>query len=172
MATQKQIEANRINALHSTGPKGEEGRAVVSQNALKHGLFSKQILLEDESNSEFETLKMEFQNQFQPQGMLEQLLCERALAAAWRLSRITKMESMLITYAVKSSYDSSGMIEVLGSFGGDQLRLLTRYELSLERILFRSISELKALQVTRNRLAKIGFVPQNLLGESIEEKMI
>ncbi|MGC1878877.1 MAG: hypothetical protein WA678_05840 [Rhabdochlamydiaceae bacterium] len=172
MTTQRQIAANRINAQHSTGPKSQQGREAVSQNALKHGIFSRQILLEDESINEFESLKMEFHDQFQPQGMLEQLFCERALAAAWRLSRITKMESMLITYAIKKSYDSSGIIEVLGGFGGDKLSLLSRYEITLEKILFRSISELKTLQATRSRSLKNGFVLQNLSEESIAEEVI
>ena len=143
MATQKQIEANRNNAQNSTGPKTEEGRASVSQNALKHGIFSKEILLEDESQSEFEALKMEFNHYFRPKGILEKLLCERALAAAWRLSRITKMESILINYTVKKSYDNNGIMEVLGGYGADRLSLLSRYEISLEKILFRSISELR-----------------------------
>ena len=39
MTTQKLIEANRRNALKSTGPITPSGRAAVSQNAIKHGLF-------------------------------------------------------------------------------------------------------------------------------------
>ncbi|MBM3500891.1 MAG: hypothetical protein FJX74_19705, partial [Armatimonadetes bacterium] len=35
MASDKQIEANRQNALASTGPRTEEGKAIVAQNALK-----------------------------------------------------------------------------------------------------------------------------------------
>ncbi len=170
MTTQKQIEANRENAKHSTGPKSEEGRKVVAQNALKHGVFSKQILLEGEPQKEFEALRLEFYEQFQPQGLLEQLFCERALAAAWRLSRVTQMESMLINHAARNSFDSNGIIEVLGGYQGDKLSLLSRYEISLEKILFRSLAELHSLQTFRmsHRKSEIGFVPQNLPEESIE----
>jgi len=165
MTTQKQIEANRSNAQHSSGPKSEQGRAIISQNALKHGVFSKQILLEGESKKEFEALKIEFHEQFHPRGFLEHLFCERALAAAWRLSRVTQMESMLINHATRKSFDSSGMIEVLGGYQGDELSLLSRYEISLEKILFRSLAELRALQNARKSdqpmgLSEIGFVPQ------------
>ena len=38
MATQAQIDANRQNAQHSTGPVTEAGRAAVSQNRTTHGL--------------------------------------------------------------------------------------------------------------------------------------
>ena len=37
MAPQPQIEANRRNALKSTGPRTPEGKAAVSRHALKHG---------------------------------------------------------------------------------------------------------------------------------------
>ena len=38
MATLPQIEANRLNAQHSTGPRTPQGKAVSSQNAFKSGL--------------------------------------------------------------------------------------------------------------------------------------
>ncbi|ETR76453.1 hypothetical protein X566_17660 [Afipia sp. P52-10] len=38
MATDKQIAANRRNALKSTGPKTLVGRAASSRNAFRHGL--------------------------------------------------------------------------------------------------------------------------------------
>jgi len=50
MITQKQIKANRQNAQLSTGPRTKRGKEIIAQNALKHGVFCKQILLEGESN--------------------------------------------------------------------------------------------------------------------------
>lgn len=38
MATEKQIAANRRNAMRSTGPKTAAGKRRSSQNSLKHGL--------------------------------------------------------------------------------------------------------------------------------------
>ena len=37
MTTENKIEANRKNALLSTGAVTEEGKAIISKNALKHG---------------------------------------------------------------------------------------------------------------------------------------
>lgn len=174
MATQKQIKANRNNAKLSTGPKSGEGKEIVGMNALNHGVFSRQVLIDGESKKDFESLKMEFYNQFQPQGLLEQLFLERALAAAWRLSRVTQMESMLMNYATQKSC-SSGIIEVLGGYSGEELALLSRYEITLEKILFRSLGELRALQNARKSnqppsTLEIGFVPQNLPEDFIEAK--
>ncbi len=83
-----------------------------------------------------------------------------------------KMESMLITDAAK--YSSKGIIEVLVGYEGDKLNLLSRYEISLERILFRSLAELRLLQAPRQLKdgEKIGFVPQNLPEEIMAENVI
>ena len=160
MATQKQIIANRQNATHSTGPKTEEGKVVITHNALKHGIFSKQVVLKSESKKDFDLLKMEFYDHFRPQGFLEQLFCDRALAAAWRLSRITQMESMLINASTQASFFDKEITEVLSGYQGDKLTLLSRYESSLERVFFRALGEIKSLQTTRacNKEIDIGFV--------------
>lgn len=68
MATQKQIIANRQNAKCSIGPKTEDGKAVVAKNALKHGIFSKQIVLEEESKKEFEAQRRIFTHNFTLRG--------------------------------------------------------------------------------------------------------
>ena len=45
MTTKKQTEANKQNALVSTGPVSPEGKALVSQNAVKHGIFAKDLII-------------------------------------------------------------------------------------------------------------------------------
>ena len=41
MTSDKQRDANRRNALRSTGPRSEEGKQKVRRNALKHGLTAR-----------------------------------------------------------------------------------------------------------------------------------
>jgi hypothetical protein len=48
VTSDKQIDANRQNALRSTGPKTPEAKDVVRLNALKHGLLFKETLLPGE----------------------------------------------------------------------------------------------------------------------------
>jgi len=38
MASQRQVEANRRNARHSTGPRSPSGKKTASRNAYRHGL--------------------------------------------------------------------------------------------------------------------------------------
>jgi hypothetical protein len=49
MTSFRQIEANRRNALRSTGPKTEEGKQQSRRNALRHGLTAETVIegLED-----------------------------------------------------------------------------------------------------------------------------
>ena len=48
MATPAQITANRANALKSTGPRSESGKAASRFNALKHGLDAESLILPGE----------------------------------------------------------------------------------------------------------------------------
>ena len=54
MATRAQIKANRNNAKKSTGPRTEEGKAVVAKNALKHGLLARDTVLPGEDPANFD----------------------------------------------------------------------------------------------------------------------
>ena len=59
MATKKQIKANRRNSKKSAGPKTPEGKAAVAQNASKHGLTSRNLVLSDEDAGAFMELRVE-----------------------------------------------------------------------------------------------------------------
>ena len=48
MSTQAQTKANRQNSKKSTGPRTAEGKAVVSKNAVKHGLFAAEAVITGE----------------------------------------------------------------------------------------------------------------------------
>jgi hypothetical protein len=51
MSSPRQIEANRRNALKSTGPTSANGKHVSRRNALRHG-FTAETVLEPLENSE------------------------------------------------------------------------------------------------------------------------
>jgi hypothetical protein len=53
MTSSRQVQANRRNALKTTGPKTAEGKAAVCLNAMKHGLLSREVLLPGEDEVAF-----------------------------------------------------------------------------------------------------------------------
>ncbi|MHC4795738.1 MAG: hypothetical protein ACYTF1_03755, partial [Planctomycetota bacterium] len=75
--SEKQLQANRQNAKKSTGPKTPEGKARSSQNALKHGLLARQILINDddpnEKTEDFDQLLSDLVDELQPDGRIQSL---------------------------------------------------------------------------------------------------
>src|SRR5438128_11847793 len=81
MATDRQIEANRRNALHSTGPKSPEGKAASSMNNLRHGLRAATVVLPYENNDAFSQLCDDLESQWRAQGPTEKFDLEQMAAA-------------------------------------------------------------------------------------------
>ncbi|MBW8034279.1 MAG: hypothetical protein FVQ79_01025 [Planctomycetes bacterium] len=92
MPNDRQIAANRNNALKSTGPRTSAGKVAVSQNAVTHGLMSNQVVIKGESRQDFEDFRNRLIKFFQPVGELEQLLTDRISASFWRQSRAGRIE--------------------------------------------------------------------------------
>ena len=93
MASQAQVEANRANAAKSTGPKTSEGKAAVSQNAVKHGLLAEQVVIKGEDPGEFEFYREAMMGELSPVGEVESMLAERAAGLAWRLRRAERLQA-------------------------------------------------------------------------------
>ena len=95
MSSQERIEANRANSLNSTGPTTPEGKARASRNALKHGLLSREVVLETEDRAEFEEFREGMLADLRPQGDLEATLGDRIAGQWWRLKRVGRLEACL-----------------------------------------------------------------------------
>jgi hypothetical protein len=87
MTTEAQIEANRINAQKSTGPRTPEGKATVAQNAVKHGLLARTAVLHGEDWEEYTCFSEELLDELYPDGVMEQELANRVVDLSWRLRR-------------------------------------------------------------------------------------
>src|SRR5258707_10007126 len=72
MSSQRQIEANRLNAQKSTGPTTPEGRAAVSLNSLKYGLYAETLILPGEDPAAFEAILARLDPEYQPATPTEQ----------------------------------------------------------------------------------------------------
>lgn len=106
MTTQKQIEANFQNAQFSTGPSTIIGKAVVSTNAIKHGIFTKDLILssesEKESTEDYEELLYKLIDSLGPCNQMESLLAEKIAVDFWRLRRTIRFETGSIAKCIKS----------------------------------------------------------------------
>ena len=87
MATEKQIQANRRNALKSTGPKSLIGKGVASKNATRHGLLARDVVIKGEDPEAFNAMQEALVLELAPEGAIEEQLVDRIAAALWRLRR-------------------------------------------------------------------------------------
>ena len=95
MSTKSQINANRQNAQKSTGPKTDEGKAAVSQNAVKHGIFAESVI-EGENEADYEAFHDKMLAELAPVGVMESMLAERIISLWWRLRRAERMQNQVI----------------------------------------------------------------------------
>ena len=143
MTTTRQAEANRLNALKSTGPRTPAGKAVVAHNATKHGLLSRESLVKGESEADLVDFGKRLRAQLAPVGELELLLVDRIVSTAWRLRRLVSVETMLFNKEQTPDY-------AFNRYGREKMGVLSRYEVTLERSLYKALHELQRLQAARD----------------------
>jgi hypothetical protein len=165
MATEAQVNANRSNAQKSTGPRTEEGKAAVAQNALKHGLMARAAVLQGEEWEEYTCFHENMMQELYPDGLQEEELAERIVGLYWRLRRAERyqnavFETLYDQYAAEKveapapadPVPSVASDPVLGrmlvaDFSGD--RVLERallYERRIESSLHRACADLRQLR--------------------------
>jgi len=132
MTTERKLEANRRNALRSTGPRTPEGKARVAQNPLKHGLLSRKTLLRNEDPKKLKALAKALRADLKPQGPSERLFADMMISDLWKRRRIARMEVSLIK-----------------DYNLESLNLLSRYGIGRERSFYRAFQTLQGLQQAR-----------------------
>jgi hypothetical protein len=150
MSTQRQIEANRLNAQASTGPRTPEGKAVSSQNALKSGLDADSQFVYGEDRNDLITLQHEYEARFQPATPEERFQLDTMLRSEWILRRLFRAEAHLWEYYTLRASRSDGVPlgEALANNTNAFTRLQRRVTLT-ERAYKEAFAELQRLQATR-----------------------
>jgi len=178
MATEAQIIANRRNAQKSTGPRTPEGRAAISQNAVKHGFLARQAVISSESQADFDLYRDQILAELAPASPMESMLAERIVSLSWRLKRVCRIQNQTID-ALNAPNTSSPLSKLKKSllFKGQDLpqadpsespsalalgrlaikdfsntRVLERllmYERRIEHSLYRTVLELQRLRLVR-----------------------
>jgi hypothetical protein len=166
MASARQIEANRLNARSSHGPKTDAGKAIASKNALQHGLLSQEVILPGESPSDYAEFAQRLHVELKPIGELESALVGRIGGLLWRLKRVGRLEAGLLMWEhadLKArSWDESikQCVWIFGDSdmatqgqlfdrGADSFTKLSRYERSIDRNLYKALHEFQRLQAAR-----------------------
>lgn len=176
--SEKQLAANRANALKSTGPTTEEGKNIVRANAYKHGLSAStpsSVLMPGESEAELREFGTRLRESLKPVGDMEELLADRIESCAWRLKRIERVEAGLfahgffekqaqqreqevesptrltdtLTQQTVTGVEATGFLQDAQT--NNAFSKPSRYEAGLERSLYKALEELKKLQLLRRR---------------------
>ena len=116
MATRRQKKANRKNANRSTGPRTPEGKARSSQNACQHGLFARDTVLPDENPREFLDLIGDLEQELNAVGGFERRLVRHIADAEWRMRRIVRLETGVLTHQLES--ERLRVQRIRADFGG------------------------------------------------------
>ena len=142
MTTPRQIETNRQNARESTGPRTPHGKAIVSQNAIRHGLYTATPVLPGiESSAAWEQHHQTTIASLAPVGQVETELAERIALILWRLRRVSRYERDVTSSAHRRSFadlnkehsrpllpiDTPEQARQRLTQAGTQVRVLTRF---------------------------------------------
>jgi hypothetical protein len=100
MSSLKQIEANRLNAQKSTGPRSLEGKAAVRFNALKTGIDAQSQVIPGEDPAALELLAAEYHDRYQPATPEVRALVDTLVTAEWLQRRFRTLEAQLFQFNI------------------------------------------------------------------------
>lgn len=160
MTSQRQIEANRQNAVKAAGPRTAAGKARSSRNALKHGLSSEDVVMEGEDPAEFIALRRQLRRAIRPANELEEMLMDQMVSAAWRLRRAGRYERLLMTQELEKyrvfwdgnrelrerDFPNALALAIAEFFARGTYPNLARYEGHLNRAVLGALRELHRLR--------------------------
>ena len=97
MTSFRQIEANRRNAIRSTGPSTEEGKHRTRRNAVRHGLCAETVIEIVEDIDDYRAFEAAVIADYDAQTAVERELVLRLASLLWRLRRATAIETDLLS---------------------------------------------------------------------------
>jgi len=137
LISDKQHQANRQNAQHSTGPKTAAGKTAVKFNAFTYGLRARTLMLATEDFERYNELWAGFEAEWQPQTPTERFYLETMAASHWLLARADESEQRIYRTEMRLESESA----LLDRVAAPRTRL--------ERSFTAALRELKQLQKDR-----------------------
>jgi hypothetical protein len=149
MATQAQIDPNRINAQKSTGPRTPEGKANSRRNALKLGLSASALMISGEDPREMAEFGEDYLRMFTPANAFQRFHLENIIYCEWMIRRCRRIEAELMNHLMAKDRSVPFEVEAGCAFerdaaGANALHKLHRRMNSLEKSYYRSLRELQA----------------------------
>src|SRR5712691_2961277 len=96
MTSFRQFEANRGNALRSTGPKTEAGKRRSRRNAVRHGLTAETVIVALEDIEDYQAFEAAIIADYDARTAVERELVLRLASLLWRIRRATAIETDLL----------------------------------------------------------------------------
>jgi hypothetical protein len=129
MTSLKQIEANRRNALKSTGPTTPEGKERSRRNAVRHGLTAETVIAALENAEDYQAFEAAVISDYEAESAVERELVLRLASVLWRLRRATGIETALFESVTADGHACSGptLVEAADLSDQNQLRLVATH---------------------------------------------
>jgi len=86
--SEAQLNANRENAKHSTGPQSQETKQKVRMNALKHGYSGHIVMMADHEREPFLNHLEKFRSEYNPKGITEEVLVQSLCDISWSMQQM------------------------------------------------------------------------------------
>ena len=145
MSSQSQIDANRANAQHSSGPKSPEGKDRSSLNPLVHGLARTKMFLPGEEPEEFTRLRNVIAKRYRCFFLGDAILVDDLALAWWKIRRSTEWQTEVITASFADLPVPAALARLFGSNHETAMTRLQRYETSARSAMYRAIIQLRAV---------------------------
>jgi len=96
MASDKQLVANRRNAIRGTGPRTLAGKLRSRRNAVTHGLTARAVVDVFEDEAEFRSFFGSIASGYAPRSQTDHEMVHRLASLLWRLRRAHAVETGLL----------------------------------------------------------------------------
>jgi hypothetical protein len=179
--SEARINANRLNAQMSTGPRTESGKEKSRQNSYKHGLTGEGVVVSVEDAAEIQRRTLAFEEELRPSGEISEALVRRAAFCSVRLDRAMLHDTLAVDERVQKAKAEFVAPEGVGAADAAWMRveagrramfdtskesiLARKYEAAAERGSYRALKELRQVE----KAASAEFPP---LSEEILEGMM
>ncbi len=115
MTSWQQWQANRLNALRSTGPRTEEGKRTSRRNALRHGLTAQTVIDGLEDSEDYRGFEAAIIADYDAETAVERELVLRLASLLWRLRRILAIETDLFAIQAEILRDRRNTLTTMRS---------------------------------------------------------